>query len=69
MAMEILTSEQWRRIDLLLADGEPIGAIRLYREFTGLGLAMAKEAIYERARVSHPALAARMGQIADDERA
>ena len=47
MAIE-LTTIQAGQIEAALARGEKIAAIKLYREFTGVGLKDAKEAIDQR---------------------
>ena len=45
-----LTDTQWSQIDLHIAAGRKIEAIKLYREFTDAGLADAKDAVEARAR-------------------
>ncbi len=65
--METLTFEEWSRIDALLKNGDIFGALKLYRQLAGEGLADAKFAITDRCRLYHPELWERLWRVADDE--
>jgi hypothetical protein len=53
-AMPRLTDAEWTRVDSLLAQGQVLAAVVLYREFTRCGIAEAKNAVGERFRTSFP---------------
>ena len=56
LEMAELTSEDWRRVDGLLARSNVLSAVALYREVAGCGIGDAKDAVGERFRQVFPDL-------------
>jgi hypothetical protein len=67
MPMIELTSEDWRRVDSLLAESQVLSAVALYREVARCETAEAKAAVGERFRVEFPDLWRSHRNIEDQE--
>ena len=65
--MSDLTPEDWRGVDLLLAESHVLSAVVLYRELSGCGIVEAKEAIGDRFRRAFPDLWRDYRDVSDND--